>query len=160
MILEDYKAIGKETKEDMKKHPFKTLFYLSGLGAIVGLCKANPNEHVFMQELVENTNELMLVGDTTRNPQSDDYMQMLLKYHNQGRLKRLNIGICSFMYYADHADHIDLYEAHCEHIKPKYKDFKDRILDIGILGHWMALHNMMKDYDINPNEWENEKKDE
>ncbi|XP_064625494.1 mitochondrial import inner membrane translocase subunit Tim29-like [Lineus longissimus] len=157
MVLEDYKAVGAETKQDIKNRPFKTLFYLTGLGGIVGLCKMNPDERVFMEELIQNTNELMLVGDAIRNPESDDFMQNILKYHNQGRLKRLSIGICSFMYYSDHADETDLYETQCDHVKPKYKDFKDRILDIGIIGHWMALHNMMKDYDINPKEWENEK---
>lgn len=31
---------------------------------------------------------------------------------------------------------------------------RERVVDVGFLGHWWMMERRMKDFDINPNEWD------
>ena len=152
-ILDDYKTVGVETLQDMKDRPVKSAFYLSLLGGAIFFAKKNPSEEDFMEQLTNNMNELMLVGDPIRNPISDGHMQTLRKAYNTGEMRYLNLLFFSIMWRDNYHRRTDLYKAQCKPLKVGWLDLPDRTLDIGVLGKWWWVEKAMIDYDINPNEW-------
>ena len=154
MILNDYKTVMVETGQDIKEKPFKSALIFSTTGLLWYMAKTNPDEVGFQEQIVQNTNELGLLGDAIRNRQADKHLEMLVVQHNAGVLKRFNIGICSFMWIDNYDSEVDLYDARCKHLKVGWLNFKDRIVDIGAFGHWWLIKKAMENYDINPDEWE------
>jgi hypothetical protein len=158
MVLEDYKMVVIETGQDMKERPIKAGIYIGLLGAIGFLGKTNPSEGSFREELLENMDELLLIGEPIRNPNSDGHMQKLMWCYNNDQIRRLNLGVCSLMWQDNFAKEVDLFEAQCKPLKVGWLDMKERVLDIGIAGRWLWLNKAMIDYDINPTEWPEEQK--
>ena len=156
VVYGDYKTVVKETGEDIKEHPLKTGIYLSILSVVGYLWKNNPSERSFRVELLEHMNDLLLVGDLIRNPRSDSHMQRLMWCYNNGQMRRMNLGVCSFMWQDNFPEEVDLFEAQCKPIMVGWLEFKDRILDIGVAGRWLWLNEAMIDYDINSDEWPDE----
>ena len=140
----------------MKEKPAKSVFYLSSLAGIGYLIKTNPNEQSFRGEILECSNELLLLGDAIRNPNSNDHVQDLIEAYNAGHIRRLNLGVCTLMWRDNYDASVDLYEARCKSTRVGWLGIKDRIMDIGVMGRWLWLEKALIDYDINPNEWKNE----
>ena len=155
-ILDDYKNVAIETAQDMKAKPAKTAFYLSALAGVGYLMKTNPSERSFHGQILEYSNELLQLGDAVRNPSSNDQVQDLIESYNAGCIRHLNLGICSLMWRDNYDATVDLYEARCKSTKVRWLDMKDRIVDIGVVGRWLWLEKALIDYDINPNEWQEE----
>ncbi|XP_074643218.1 mitochondrial import inner membrane translocase subunit Tim29-like [Tubulanus polymorphus] len=151
-MYNDYKMVAIECKDDMRGNPFKTACYLTGVAGLVTLIKTNPDEQSFRDGLLRNKLELLLIGEPIRNPKSDEFAQNALRLYDHEKIRRFNLGVASVIYHADHSKHVDLYEARCEPLKRKWLDYKDSVIDVGIFGRWIWLHETMKDFDINPNE--------
>ena len=151
-----------DTVEDIKKNKVKAAVYFSGIGLTGFLMKTNPTELQFYEQLVENTNELLTIGDPIRNVESDDHMQTLMTQWNQGLLRRCTFGVCSVMWVDNFDPCVDIYEKHCNYLKVRRGSVAwfNRIVDIGILGRWQLLDRAMTDYDINPLEWKDVKTSE
>ena len=49
---------------------------------------------------------------------------------------------------------VGLFEAQCDYMKPTYREIiEERLIDIGISGNWKISEKIMKDYDVNIDEW-------
>lgn len=137
----------------MKAKPIKTSIYVSLLTGIVVLIKTNPSDTEFNARLVEHSEELMLVSDLIRNPNSEQFMRNASKLRSEGRLKCRNLYVCSLMCETNYSSELGIYEAKCKYIKPHWTEFHKTIVDFGLLGKWQNLERAMKDYDVNPEEW-------
>ncbi|XP_068129589.1 mitochondrial import inner membrane translocase subunit Tim29 [Hyperolius riggenbachi] len=152
-LLRDYGAACKDIAVDAKERPGKAALYISLLaGAAVCSSKA-PSEHSFECSLLEASCTLLLLSPWTRSGRSDQHVQRLTELRNEGRLRHINFMVFSLMYEAPYDEECDLYPTHCPHLKPRLTDFPSRVLDIGFFGHWWLLQQMMKDYDINEEEF-------
>ncbi|KAH3696206.1 mitochondrial import inner membrane translocase subunit Tim29-like [Dreissena polymorpha] len=152
-IYDDYKTVGVETLQDMKKHPLKTSVYLSLLGSTMVLFKTNPGEIGFHAKLTQSLIDLMLVSDRIRNPKSEAAIDSLCILRNFEQLRCYNLGVCSLMCVRESGDDVGLYAANCKYVRPHWMEFHKTIIDVGILGHWINLEKAMVDYDIQPDEW-------
>ncbi len=160
-ILDDYVAVGEEILQDMKDRPIKSLIYGSLLGTSLYFGKKNPSEASFQEQLVDNANDLLLLSDLIRNPASDSHIQKLVKANNEGVLRRFSFGVCSIIWMDNFGREVDVYEAHCKPLKVGWVEMlTERVVDIGVLGHWIYMDQAMIDFDINPEEWPDEKDEE
>lgn len=152
-IYGDYRTVAVETVVEMKNRPLKSFVYLGLMTTGAVLVKTNPNEQHLHVTLLEDANELMLVGDVVRNPKSDEHIQTLLKAMKDDRLRRISLGFFSFLYITQFTKGIDLYEAQCRQVKPHWTQFHKHIVDVGVFGKWLTINKAMRDFDINPEEW-------
>jgi len=156
-IYEDYRTVAVETWADMKKAKVKSAVYITSLTGSGVLIATNPSETLFYEQLVNNLNDLMMVGDPIRNVNSENHTQMLSRYWNERRLRRFTFGVCSVMWVDNFDRQVDLYEAQCKHLKVGWLDWWKTVVDVGVAGRWRYLDRAMLDYDINPEEWPDEK---
>ena len=120
--------------------------------------KTNPDDRAFRDQLLTAMTEMAFLPHSIRNKESCSHLAYLESCHNAGVLRRLNLGVCSFMWLSNYDKAVGLYAAHCDYLKPKYLSFHKRIVDFGILGQWWCIRRKMKDYDVNPDEWDGETK--
>ena len=152
--MNDYKEVSKEILQDMKSHPVKSSVYIGTIGTIIYFNKHNPTEDNFRYQLQNNANDLLLLSDLVRNPDSDNHIQKLVRSYNEGLVRRLSLGVCSFMWLDNYDKDVDVYQARCKSLKVGWLEMKDRIIDVGVLDRWIYMEKAMIDYDINPAEWE------
>lgn len=81
-------------------------------------------------------------------------MQSLLKFRNEGRLRHLSLGVLTLVYYTDFDPDVALYEAQCSNLSVPWREFPQRVLDVGFAGRWWNLNSKMKDYDVNEGEFQ------
>lgn len=143
-----------ETIQDCKERPVKASIYISLLTFVGVLYKTNPSERDFRQELIEDAQEMLLIGEPIRNVKTDRYLCSLLEAQRDGRLKYQSLILFSFVYFDKLSHEADLFEARCNLIKPHWKDFHKSIVEIGALGKFWNLRKAMIDYDINLEEWD------
>ncbi|KAG8236130.1 hypothetical protein J437_LFUL001611 [Ladona fulva] len=153
-LILDYKEVGVDTVKSVKERPLKAATYISGLGVILYLVKNNPDEHNFQSAFISCLNDISVVGETIRNPSSQEHLDFLQRCYNANVLRRLNIGIMSFIWVDNYDSVCKLYKAQCTYLQPKYSTFHERIVDVGFLNTWWGLRKYMEDYDVNPKEWE------
>ncbi|XP_002732957.1 mitochondrial import inner membrane translocase subunit Tim29-like [Saccoglossus kowalevskii] len=158
MLLSDYKAVAVDTVTDCKERPFKATFYISSAIFLGYAFYKNPDEESFNSQVVDATNDLLLVSNMTRNPEADQHMQNIIKWGNEGILRRWNLVFFSIMWRDNYTKECALYDARCKYLQPRWKGFEERIVDIGFLGWWYYLNEKMVDYDVNPNEFQDESK--
>lgn len=145
-----------EAAQDAKQHPFKTSLYFALLSVAAYFMKTNPTKWQFEAQLTDCANDIAVVGEPIRSPNSDRYVQHLVCCANAGLLRRTTFGIFSIMWIDNYDQAVDVYEARCKLLKVGWFELPERIVDIGILGHWRWLEKAMIDYDINPAEWEDQ----
>lgn len=150
----DYRTVAEDTIKSVKTKPVKALFITSGLGLMIAAMQNNPDEAAFYDQLIQSTNTLVMVGEPIKNPLSDNYVRYLTKSSNQELLRRTDLIFFSIMWMADYNNDCKIYFAQCKYLKPQYATFHKRIIDVGLFGTWLNLKLKMKDYDINPKEWD------
>lgn len=130
------------------------IFYIVGLGALFAAVKTNPDEQSFYDSLIKCITCLSMIGDPIRNPTSEQHIQFLTRCHNQGLLRKTDLIFFTLMWVADHSNDCAIYASQCKYLQPKYITFHERIIDVGVFGTWWNMKRKMIDFDINPNEWE------
>ena len=155
-ISNDYKTVAVEAVQDARQHPFKTSAYFASLSVAAYFMKTNPTKHQFESQLTERANDVAVVGELIRNPNSDKHIRHLVCCANAGQLRRTTFGVFSVMWIDNYDKAVDIYEARCKLLKVGWFELPERIIDIGVLGHWRWLEKAMTDYDINPAEWDNQ----
>lgn len=153
-IINDYKVVAQETIQDCRDCPVKASFYISLLSFVGVLYKTNPTEREFRQELIEDAQEMLLIGEPIRNVNTDKYLCGLLEAQRDGRLRYQSLLLFSIIYFDNLSKESDLYEARCKLIKPHWMDFHKNVVEVGILGRFLNLRKAMLDYDVNPEEWD------
>ncbi len=150
----DYKAATKDIFTDAKNYPYRATFYITTLTCATYAWTRNPSDIDFDSTLLDASNDLVLLSDAIRNPDSDAFIQRCTVLRNEGVLRRMNLLVCSVMWWDNYDKDLALYDAQCDHLKVKWRNFQERILDVGFLGRWWYLNRAMEDYDINYKEWE------
>ena len=90
-----------------------------------------------------------------KNKISQEYCDRVTKCYNEGTLRFTNLQFATIVWEDNFDSNSGLFEAQCEYLKPTYRDMvTDRLIDVGIHGNWKISEQIMKDYDININEWD------
>ncbi|KAK3594578.1 hypothetical protein CHS0354_006267 [Potamilus streckersoni] len=152
-ILQDYKMAMADIGADMKKKPLKASFYLAGLATLGIMVKTNPSEQSFRCQLIDNTTDLMMIGNAIRNPKSSSHIEDQNKLALKGCLNYQSLLFFSVMYRTEFSSEVGLYEANCKFVKPHWTEFHKSVVDVGLFGRWIYLDKAMKDFDINPYDW-------
>lgn len=153
-IVDDYVWAAKETIQYAKEKPIKTSVLLSTATALGYMYSNNPTMENYASHLSIVTSDLAEVGDTLRNEVKSNQLQELLCLHTENRLRRLTIGVCSFIWVSEYPAYVDLYESHCKEVSMTWREWPQHIVDVGFLGKWWWSEEYLTDFDINPKEWE------
>ena len=157
-IYADYATVAKETCVDMKNNKVKTAVYLSLVGATFTLNKTKPTQQNFEEMLIGATNDLGTIPPSIQNPESRNAIMTLNELGSTGRLHYINLGVVTLVRETQKVKDVDIFVNKCSQVKPHWTKFHESILDIGVLGHWIYLEKVMTDYDVNPSEWNSERK--
>ncbi|XP_035782410.1 mitochondrial import inner membrane translocase subunit Tim29-like [Anopheles albimanus] len=148
-LVIDYKEMVLDTGRGMRDRPVRSTIYVSLLAA-AGYCGANnPSETDFYDQYRRAYNQLSLVHPTCQNPVASRHITFLERCHNEGILRRLSLGVVSFLWLDNYDKGLSIYKAVCPYLQPRYLTFHERIVDVGFNGKWWQLERKMVDYDIN-----------
>ncbi|XP_067120621.1 uncharacterized protein [Centruroides vittatus] len=156
VLFQDYKQVADDIVNESRTKPVKTLTIFGGIGLTAYAIKTNPDETDFRNQLLQYTNDIMILNDAIRNPTADNHMKYLNACVNEGTVRRLNLIAFSIIWIGNYHPDCQLYPSQCSYLKPQYLTFYQRIVDFGIFGQWIGMLQKMKDFDINPKEWKNE----
>lgn len=152
-IFTDYREVVTENYSSARKNPKRTLVILTTSGFVTYCFKTNPDESNFREQLISYENELSLVGEPVQNPVTDKHFLFIESCYNAGLVRRLSFGVFSVMWIDNYDKACGLYKSSCSYLKPRYLTFYERIIDVGFLNKWWWISNVMTDYDVNPNQW-------
>jgi hypothetical protein len=155
IILNDYKAVTKDTVQDITSGSIKASAYLTGLVAAGILMKSNPSARDLDNAIIESAHEISLIGAAIRSKKADSFVDFLRTSQRDGLLHHTNLGLFSLVWLSDNRDEVDLYKAQCKHVHIPWYQFHKRIVDVGILGKFVTLSRNMQDYDVNEEAWDN-----
>uniref|UniRef100_W5MFZ0 Translocase of inner mitochondrial membrane 29 n=1 Tax=Lepisosteus oculatus TaxID=7918 RepID=W5MFZ0_LEPOC len=152
-LLGDYREACRDVIVGLRERPLKAAAYLSLLGGVWGCYHRNPGPASFESCLLEASNTLLLLSPWIRSGTADAHVQGLVWLRNEGRLRCLNLGVATLAYSAPFDPDSSLYEARCPHLRPRWLELPERLLDVGFLGRWWVLERHMRDCDINEEEF-------
>lgn len=148
-LFRDYRDVTIDIFKFARDKPIRASA-IGGVAASLVYCsKRNPDDTAFMNQLRLHNATLVLVSDECRSPVSSQYVTFLERCHNEGILRRLNIGVASVLWLDNFDRAVCLYKATCKHTKYDLLTWHDRVIDIGFLDKWWKLEKAMEDYDIN-----------
>lgn len=136
------------------ERPVKASVYAALLGGAWACFRTNPDRFSFEAALLECSGQLGLLSQWIRSASSDGHMLTLLKLRNEGRLRHLSLGVLTLVYHSDFDPDVTLYEAQCSNLSVPWREFPQRVLDVGFAGRWWILNSKMKDYDVNEGEFQ------
>ena len=86
-----------------------------------------------------------------RNRTSEQFIDHIRNLESEGRLGHLSLGLCSVVF----SRHInpELCEYGAVYLGPRWAEYLDRVVDVGLVGRWWNMEQAMEDYDINEDEW-------
>ncbi|KAE8283570.1 Mitochondrial import inner membrane translocase subunit Tim29 [Larimichthys crocea] len=152
-LLSDYKEACREVFVGAWERPVKASVYMTLVGGAWACFYTKPDQSSFEATLLERSGQLGLLSPWIRNGTSDGHVQNLVKLRNEGRLHHISLGFLSLVYRTEYDPDATLYEAQCSNVSPRWREFPQRILDVGFVGRWWILDSKMKDYDVNDEEF-------
>lgn len=152
-LLRDYADACRDAAAAAKARPGRAAFYLGLAGSAAACCALAPSEAAFEEALLDASGALLLLAPATRNRASEAYVQQLLWLRGRGRLRHVNLGLCSLVYEAPYDLQTSLYQARCRYLRPRWAEFPGRVLDVGFGGRWWVLGARMRDCDVNDDEF-------
>lgn len=152
-LLSDYKEACREVFVGAWERPVKASVYMTLVGGAWACFYTKPDQSSFEATLLERSGQLGLLSPWIRNGTSDGHVQNLVKLRNEGRLHHVSLGFLSLVYRTEYDPDATLYEAQCSNVSPRWREFPQRILDVGFVGRWWILDSKMKDYDVNNEEF-------
>lgn len=154
-VATDYKEATLEIIEGCRTRPLKAFAYATLGSGLVYLNKTRPSELDFKESCVKFHHDLTLVGDSTRNRKSQQYLDKVNTAVNSGTLKVTSLGIATVIWEDNFDAQVGLTQAQCKYTQPTYTEiWQHRIIDVGLLGDWTLLTKLKKDYDVNCDEWD------
>ncbi|BES93191.1 Uncharacterised conserved protein (DUF2366) [Nesidiocoris tenuis] len=123
------------------------------MGAAVYLASNNPTEEDFRDAYLKSCNDFIFVAPAIRNPETDLHLKSIELFYNQDIVERISFGIFSIIWVKDYSSQVAAYKSLCKYLTPALGTYRARILDVGFLGRWWVLDEVMKDCDINRYEW-------
>lgn len=152
-LLRDYAEACGDAAAATRARPVRAAVYVGLLGGAAACFALAPSEAAFEEALLDASGSLLLLAPATRNRDSEAFLQRLLWLRGRGRLRHVNLGLCSLVYEAPYDAQASLYQARCRYLQPRWAEFPDRILDVGFVGRWWVLGARMHDCDINDDEF-------
>ncbi|XP_004616835.1 mitochondrial import inner membrane translocase subunit Tim29 [Sorex araneus] len=152
-LLRDYAEACSDTVAAARARPGRATVYVGLLGGVAACFALAPGEAAFEEALLDASGSLLLLAPATRNQDSETFVQRLLWLRGRGRLRHVNLGVCSLVYEAPCDAQASLYQARCRYLQPRWSDFPRRVLDVGFAGRWWVLDARMRDCDINDSEF-------
>ncbi|XP_036170936.1 mitochondrial import inner membrane translocase subunit Tim29 [Myotis myotis] len=152
-LLRDYADACRDAAAAARARPGRAAVYLGLLGGAASCCALAPDEAAFEEALLDASGTLLLLAPATRNRASEAHVQQLLWLRGRGRLRHVNLVLCSLVYEAPYDAQASLYQARCRYLQPRWVEFPHRILDVGFVGRWWVLGARMRDCDINDDEF-------
>lgn len=152
-LLRDYAEACGDTVSAARARPGRATVYVGLLGGVAACFALAPGESAFEEALLDASGSLLLLAPATRNQDSETFVQRLLWLRGRGRLRHVNLGVCSLIYEAPCDAQASLYQARCRYLQPRWSDFPERVLDVGFAGRWWVLDARMRDCDINDSEF-------
>lgn len=148
----DYKEVFLDVGRDIKAKPKKAAIIGATLTGIYYSCKTNPDLSDFYEQLYSYSNDMGMVHESCHSKKSSEYISFINKCSNEGVLRRLTIGVVSFLWIDNYNKDLGIYKAVCGHLKPEYLTFRERIIDVGFNNVWWNLREQLKDFDIKEDE--------
>uniref|UniRef100_A0A1Q3FDL1 Mitochondrial import inner membrane translocase subunit Tim29 n=1 Tax=Culex tarsalis TaxID=7177 RepID=A0A1Q3FDL1_CULTA len=148
-LIIDYKEMIVDTGRTMRQRPVRSGIYLSLLGATYYCGVNNPDERDFIERFRHYGNELSLVHPASQNPEATRHILFLQRCYNEGIVRRLSLGVVSFIWVDNYDRAVAVYKAICPYLQPRYMTFHERVVDIGFNNRWWLLERKMVDYDVN-----------
>lgn len=148
-LLRDYKEVILDTGRNVKEKPVRSLIYGGLLSSVYLFSKNNPDLITLNEKLRSYTNTMILVNEDCRNKTTSNYLIYIERCLNEGVLRRISVGVVSFLWIDNYNESLAIYKSVCPHLKPNYSTFYERIVDIGFWNSWRKLDKLMIDYDIN-----------
>ncbi|XP_050023154.2 mitochondrial import inner membrane translocase subunit Tim29-like isoform X2 [Dermacentor andersoni] len=145
-LLQDYGAAVKDIVKDSRSRP--------GSGALCVLVATKPDPDSFLDALGSSANDLLLLSDRTRNPESEAHVRHLEACCCHGALRSWDLLLATVVWESDHGEGCDLYAARCTYLQPQPLFERHRLVDVGLLGTWLNLRRKMQDCDINHSQWQ------
>ncbi|CAO2634947.1 Mitochondrial import inner membrane translocase subunit Tim29 [Lemmus lemmus] len=119
--------------------PGRAALYMGLLDGTAACCALASSETAFEEALLDASGSLLVLAPTTRNHHSEAFLQRLLWLRGSGRLRHVNLGLCSLVYEAPFDAQASLYQAHCRYLQPCWIDFPSRVFNVGywaVGGSW------------------------
>ncbi|XP_031638590.1 mitochondrial import inner membrane translocase subunit Tim29 [Contarinia nasturtii] len=150
-LVSDYRDVFMDVIKQAKEKPIRAAIY-GGLGAsTVYSFKHNPSESDHIEQLRTYNTKMVLVDPVCQNKVSSQYLTFVERCHNEGIVRRLNLGIVSLLWLDNYDRALGLYKATCSFTRPELITWHQRIIDVGFLDKWWKIEEKMIDYDINEN---------
>lgn len=152
----DYYEVFKDIKKGAKAKPLKTSLYGASLLFVLNLFRTNEGLRSYSSDIVSACNRLGAVTERSRNPRSDRFVKNIGDLHCHGQLNQIDLGFSTIIYKTDASAQVALFRHNCKYLRPSIREFfEERLVDLGLLGHWFMLEHNMRDYDINEDDYEN-----
>ncbi len=158
-VANDYKEATLDLAKSSRERPIKAAIYSSIFVTSIYLNRTKCDENSFNDRYVRLHHDLTLVPDSQRNPGSEEHQARVIRCQNSGTLRFWNLGVATLAWQDNYDSKVGMFRSQCDYLKPTYKEiFTDRVIDVGFHGKWRIAKKVMKDYDINPNEWDKDGK--
>lgn len=148
-LYRDYFEVASDIVKDARDRPLRAIFLLWGSSFLFVSAQLNPNDQHFHQAIRSATNDLILVSEKLQNRKAANHLRLIENAINAGVLRRLNLGIMSVMWLDDYGHECTLYKCTCKYLKPQWRNFHQRVVDVGFWNKWWILDEAMIDYDVN-----------
>ncbi|XP_055635104.1 mitochondrial import inner membrane translocase subunit Tim29 [Toxorhynchites rutilus septentrionalis] len=148
-LIIDYKEMIKDTAKTMRDRPVRSGIYLTLLGSSYYCCVNNPSETDFVERFRQYRNDLSMVHPSCQNQETANHILFLQRCYNEGIVRRISIGVVSFIWLDNYDRGVAIYKAICPYLKPRFVTFHERVIDVGFNNEWLILNKKMVDYDIN-----------
>lgn len=146
----DYYDVFKDVHKSAKKRPLRATLYGSSIIFVLNLFRTNEGLASHAGEVVSACNRLGSMVENLRNPISNKYVQTIGELNGHRQLRQIDLGFSTIIYSTGSNPETALYKYNCKYLKPTIEEFfKDRLVDIGFMGHWLFLEYNMRNYDIN-----------
>lgn len=146
----DYYEVFKETRQSARKRPVRASIYGAATLFVLNMFRTNEGLRSYTSEVISACNKIGSVAENSRNPRSSQFVGQLGELNCHGLLRQVDLGFSTLIYQADTSPETALFRYNCPYLRPSTKEFfQERVVDLGVLGHWLFLELNMKDYDIN-----------
>lgn len=153
-LANDYKSVALDTVQDCKDRPVKATLYGGLLSFLFAAYKTNPDEASFREQLIDAYVDMGLVNPVVRNPAAYEHVDHLNQLDSARVLKSINFAFFTLIVRLDYDPKCGVYVSQCDYLKPSYFSYlTERVVDVGVLGSWRVLNHKLRDYDVNPAEW-------
>ena len=153
----EYRDVFKDIHKNALEKPYKASAYGLATLFVCNMFRTNEDLRSYKDELVRASTKIFSLSEQTRNKSSHAYIEKIGQMNVEDTLRQIDLGLATIIYRSDYGSNLGLFRATCKQLQPSvYEIFKDRMVDVGILGQWLLLETKMKDYDINDEEWHQE----